>query len=824
MNHLYTTFRLSKPTSNTWSSVFGYKPVEERAAVELGGMYAILSIATAVDFSLEHIGGMIFDELQYAYFGEEDGSASMQRFEQTLHAVKLKIEQILDKEEKISASGLDLEMSVVVFRDSVLYGAVIGESHIFVQRDGQLNEISGVLADPDMDGFMRTGSLRLTVGDKVLLATDNIDSDNTFESLSSDLEKVSLERLNVSRGVALLIGYHAKPVDELVEDVVAAETEIMEVETEVLEVESVPTSEDTEAEMLANFKGSSEPELNTRPVSQPKARFIQLPSFLRRRETPVKQDIQTQESASPLDQEYTSSRDQEYENSSDEEFQDRLKIDDAELAENIEQQSEQMVSWQNQVQSDFKSTSRFSQVMSTIASKAKDLSSSAITKVKSVDWRGLGSNVKDTGLNLVARMRGQNMPRVGGNARLGNYRRPRTTGYDPKRRRLVWGAAIIVGLVVIFGIRQNGLENERRSKVATLESQINKLSVDTTQLAADAETAAVSSQTETKEQVVSSANSIIAEAKKLASDELASASAKSKALEVQTRAQAAADKALKVKAIAQTQVVNNLAANFPGAAPSDIELIDNKIYVADPARNVVYRMDTQLGSQAAAVLSDLAQPYLLTADTARNLIVVDKNPTSVVGVMTTSNNNFRRVNGLTFAAQGELAGIDIWTNKAIYAVSKDRQAITRQTQVGQGYQTPNYNSPWRRDAEFGNAKDIHVDFQIYVLLDGQGVKRYVNSQPDTLNFRGILPTDESAIKTASSFLVTPTKMYLADSVNQRVLVFVKDIANSQNFDYAAQYKYRGGAESLTNMKEIVTNAEETQLFVLSGTTVVRIDL
>lgn len=808
MNHLYTTFRLSKPTTKTWSSVFGYKPVNERAAMELGGMYAVLSIASTVDFSLDHIGGMIFDELQDAYFGDEEGTASMQRFEQTLHAVKLKIEQILDQEEKISASGLDLEMGVVVFRDSVLYGAVIGEAHIFVQRDNQLNEISGVLADPDMDGFMRSGSLRLTKGDRVLLATDNIDSDNTFEAIQADLNKVELESLNVSRGVALLIGYHAEPVA----------AEVAPILTPADEIE--PSAEVVDDEKLANISEvDSDTEMEYTPiVPQPKSSRIKLPAFLQRRETSLKSSVIEAED----DFESDVANQDEYKSDLDRNFESTITTDENPYTD-IDSQSE-FGDWETEAELMSKSPSRFSKITGQAVSFSQKVGAQAVEKVRNVDWKGIGSQVRDTATGLVARARGQYTPSRG-NPRLGgNYRRPRAAMYDPKRKRLVWAAVIIVGLIVIFGIRQTAAENDRRAKVTTLEQQINKLSVDVTQLKIDAETASASSQAEVKEEIVNSANTIIQDVKKLANDELATPSMKSKAQEVETNAQTAADRALRVKAITQPQIVNNLAANFPGATPSDIEFIDNRLYVADPGRNVVYRMDTQLGSQAAAVLSDLNQPYLLTTDTTNNLVVVDKNPDSVIGVMTTSNNSFRRISGLSLAVQGELGGIDIWTNKAMYAVSKANQAISRQTQVGQGYQTPSYNNPWRKDAEFAQAKDIHVDFQIYILIEGQGVKRYVNGQPDPINLRGILPSDESALKTASAFLVTPTKLYIADSVNQRVLLFVKDTADSKNFDYASQYKYRGDAGALREIKDIVVNTNENQLFVLAGTSVIRIDL
>lgn len=809
MNHLYTTFRLSKPTPKSWASVFGYKPVNERAAMELGGMYAILSMGTSVDFSLEHIGGMVFDELQSAYYADEEGSASMQRFEQTLHAVKLKIEKILDKEDKISASGLDLQMSVVVFRDSVLYAAVIGEAHIFVQRDNQLNEISGVLADPDMDGFMRSGSLRLTKGDRVLLSTDNVDSDNNFELIEKDLADVTLESLNVSVGAALLIGYHAEPKPMAVVAEVEPEMETVvesDFENESADIDFTNSTPDLDSEDTMDVEEE---------VMPAKANRIKIPNLFGRRETKA----ELSETDLEMSETFTDSRETDVD--SDMHYDESEDMFDSE-SQDFEEEGN---FGKKQSQRKVANSSKISAAMGVVSKKAASVGKSAVNRIKAVNWKGIANTTKDKTVDIFNNLTGRAPANRGVNPRLpnGNMRRARSS-YDPNRRRIVWAAVIIVGLVVVFGIRQTAIDNERRANITALEQQINTLSVDATQLSLDAQTAAASSQPEVKQEVVNAANLLIRDVRAIAANELATPSVKSKATEVEESAQKAADQALKIEPQAQAQVVNNLAANFPGATPSDIEIIDNRIYVSDSARNVIYRMDAQLGSQAAAVLSDLNQPYLLTTDTTNNLIVVDKNNDSVVGVMNPANNSFRRISGLSMAAQGEIAAVDVWTNRALYAVSAARQAISRQTAVGQNYQSPNYSSPWRSDAEFANAIDMHVDFQIYVLIEGQGLKRYVNGQPDAINLRGILPSDETALNNASAFIITATKLYIADSANQRVLVFTKDSTNNQNFDYATQYVYRGETGAFSGIKDIVLNANETQMFVLSNTSVFRIDL
>lgn len=848
MNHLYTTFRLSKPNKRNWSSVFGYKPINDRAAMELGGMYAILSLASEIDFSLDHIGGMVFDELQQAYFGEEDGSASMQRFEQTLHAVKRKIEQILDQEEKLAESGVDLQMSVVVFRDNVLYAAVVGEAHIFVQRESQLNEISGVLADPDMDGFMRSGSLRLNKGDRVLLATDNIDSDNSFSLIQEDVDKVQLESLNVSRGAILLIGYHAEPEAQ---PAVVTEAEVnIDAVSSATPIDEELNLANVDNDILAAETETLDVEQELPEVSQHRASRIKLPNFGFGRGTtaPVAGEIAAGNIANTAAGAVASrqpSRAPQMEHRVDADtgmvytpMREGMSVDDviAPAEDDVETlpQEQDFMQASEEYNDDYSNydlptpTNKVGAVLNTIKEKVTALIKTVVAFIASVDWKGLAMTVFNLVRTIIARLRGQNTvyatgARGVGLQRMPNYRRNRMA-YDPRRKRLAWAAAIVIGVVIILGIRQTSLDNERRSQITALEQQVNRLGVDIEQLKLDAETAANSSQAEVKQQVVTSASSIIAELKQLAGNELATAEIKSKSNQLQINAQTAADRALKVKAIAQAQIVNNLAANFPGADPADLEIVADNLYVADKARNVVYRMQTQLGSQASAVLADLTQPYLLTKDTQNNLVVIDKNAQSTVGVMTVSNNNFRRVAGLGLSVQGELSGANIWTNRALYTLNPSEQAIVRQVQVGQNYETPKYNTPWRRDPEFAQAIDMEVDYEIYVLIKGVGLKRYFNGQPNEMVFRGLLPSDETAMRDATAFKVTPTTLYIADSVNQRILVFSADPNDAKSFDYVSTYVYRGDNGAFKNIKEIVVKDDNSQLFLLAGTSVIRIDL
>ena len=65
-------------------------------------------------------------------------------------------------------------------------------------------------------------------------------------------------------------------------------------------------------------------------------------------------------------------------------------------------------------------------------------------------------------------------------------------------------------------------------------------------------------------------------------------------------------------------------------------------------------------------------------------------------------------------------------------------------------------------------------------------------------------------------------IYVADPVNQRVLVFTKE---AEQIELVAQYKYRGDdPNSFKDIKEIFADREAGKLFILDGTKVYELDL
>jgi hypothetical protein len=800
---LFTAYKFGKPTTKSWSGIFGYKPQIPAATDALGEMFAVLALASEMEFEFEHIGGLLFDELQNGYFGDEDSNASIKQFEAAFAGVRRKIESLLTQERELANAGIDIQLAVVVLREDTLYAGVVGEAHIFIQRDGETNEVSSVLADPDLDGFMRIGSLRLQEGDRVMLATDNVDSHNSQEMIAGQMQELVVHHLDVARGATLLIGNGVEP--ELVEE---------EPVTEPI-METVETADETELTEVAEEEDDV-PQTNTRPT------FVKLP-FLSRK-TPAAPILDAEETEfhaenAPVNQDYGwEDADQQVVPS---ELNDYAQYED----NDDEEYGEDQPSLINKILAKIKT------VAATAGAKLAPLAGSLGQRAKAALTKENLQNLSQQAGNMARGMqRGLSARGIGngrGVANAGydrtNYRNLRPV--DPKRQRYMIGLAVLLGLVIIVGIRQTIVENDRRAKLDALQSQANRLSAQLETLQANATSAAASSQPDPKQQVLAQVSEYQAELDQIRQSELLTTALTVQLDQISDSLAKAHNTTLKIKPFTDAQVVTNLAANFPGSQPTDIEFTENAVYVTDSARNVVYRMATSIGSQAVAVLTDLQQPYLLTVDTQKNLVVVDRNAQSAVGVMNISNNSFRRIAGLGAERQGELTGIDIWANnRAIYAVNAARQSIVRQTPVGSNYQQPNYNSPWRKAADLAAAKDIHVDGSILTIISGQGLTRFLNNRPDQLVIRGLMPEDEAAMRNIVAFDLTAKNLYVADAANKRVLVFARDTSDSKAFDFINQYTYRGNDEVLSDVKDLVANGNDSQVFVLTGSQVIRIDL
>src|SRR5690606_23965860 len=112
--------------------------------------------------------------------------------------------------------------------------------------------------------------------------------------------------------------------------------------------------------------------------------------------------------------------------------------------------------------------------------------------------------------------------------------------------------------------------------------------------------------------------------------------------------------------------------------------------------------------------------------------------------------------------------------------------------------------------------DVEVDWWLYALVKGEGLKRYLGGESVGYTLINTLASDKEALKDASALEFSATHFYVGDSKNKRVLVFEKNLENEEQFIFVEQYVYRGDGDVFSNIKEIAVNEAAGQIFVLDG--------
>lgn len=202
---LRADFIVGKQTPNSWAGVYGFKPEDSIEPLEL---FAIIKLATAVEEpSLEPLAKMFLDELQNYLFSEGKEGDYVIRLENAVWKMKSKMEVLLSSDERYSQSGLDVEIALALFDRNFLYLGIVGESKIYIKREDRFVELSQGLTDGNMMGFLKTGSMELEPGDRLVLATSSAAelAQGSIESAVTNLNIDNLSSVSTSEGIGILL-------------------------------------------------------------------------------------------------------------------------------------------------------------------------------------------------------------------------------------------------------------------------------------------------------------------------------------------------------------------------------------------------------------------------------------------------------------------------------------------------------------------------------------------------------------------------------------------------------------------------------------------
>lgn len=180
--------------------------------------------------------------------------------------------------------------------------------------------------------------------------------------------------------------------------------------------------------------------------------------------------------------------------------------------------------------------------------------------------------------------------------------------------------------------------------------------------------------------------------------------------------------------------------------------------------------------------------------------------------------------------------IVLTSNDNVYLLSSTQKAVLRSTAVyGDRYSMLN---KYIENPLFEGAKDIHGDFSTYIFVKSEeGILRYIWSsveQKQVPSDMGITGLSGSVGKITKAYTYADSMdsgLYMFDSEGKRFLRFEKpqessaDLRHPNQLLLLKQYEYRGGdSNEFSNVKDLVVDYKEENMYVLDGNTVWKIAL
>lgn len=859
---LRADFLVGTQSSNSWAGVYYFKPENSIEPLEL---FAIIKLETANNETrLEALAKMFLDELQNYLFEEgKEGDYNI-RLENAVWKMKSKMETLLSSDERYAQNGLDIELGLALFEKNFLYLGVIGETKAFIKRGDRFADLSQGLTDGSMMGFLKTGSLELEEGDRLALSTstaNDIDS-NIIQEAVNNLRIKALSPLASKQGAAVLLladendqwkTADSDP-DEVLNEPLAGLAEPAEVAAQVEDGEGeyidgsagsakyIPIqAEDFEAEdsidALANVSAESaelddvriedEEEINVRSLADVEADIPRGKLLMSRLRGGLTRSIaagrssldnlRTQtgaQSARPVPIEVDFEDDDELRPSGQKRFS---------------QFQEDQFEDEDVLQG---STSKFGAASGATADKLKTFSQTKVmpflqksnkTYIKYL--RDIVIKIKDLIVHFLGWFKKEF---IGGG--VDDRRDMFAKARRRKRNRIILVILVIVlGVVIINSINNRNIQLQEEARIEQVRSNIDTYNSDLNSIIRRIPSATSDDQkTELVNQLDSLNNKFEAQKKEeLFLDEIDSAQAK-----IQTNK----DDILGIVGFSEPLVITDIGKLYSDANVTDMVFAAGGLYISDKGRNTIYQVGTQENSQINQIATNLSAPYTLTKNVAGDVIFFDTDSTSAVGKINLSGDgSVQRIPGLSQSVIGNVTKAAIFSgNDALYEIHQNHQQIFKRDKDADGYvgggAVYNVQNPpnWKTDPELGSAIDITVPYEIYTLIRGKGLRRYLAGGENTItadSFVNTIQKDIDSISNATAIDIDGKLLAVADPNNRRVMLFTIEDSDAKNLIYNTSYIYRGSDSSIfKNIKEVVVNEASRAIYVLDGTTIIRLDI
>ncbi|MCA9383242.1 hypothetical protein KC909_02650 [Candidatus Dojkabacteria bacterium] len=790
-------------TNGKWASVYTYKPNNDALKDIRGHIFATIALNGPETFATATAGNMILDYFHETYF-EHPAEKTLDALEKSVIATSKHLQLLMKHDDKVK-EGVEMDLNAMVIKGDIVYFVNMGASRIFIFRDGELTNISDNLKDPIGSGIVKLGSMVSKPADILVLGTprllEEID-EKELKQIVADYSETELKQKKYKDDSDLAMIMVGIDVDrkENKEELAIRDKIKEEVEKKIDEISANPENE----EVIASE--DDDKTLEDMINEDQSDDFMDNAEL----ETNVAEELDD-----TSDQEFSETRINDEEDDlgeEDEELEDKQPVTEkvGEVFNKLKSSVQDFIAKRKGAGASPMMPTREQVVAAKAAERAPQISPEDQTTYKVIldkvrlFFVNAGVFLKKNVWHNMLGMGGDDVYVLGSGQR--------------KKRNIRF---IIVLVVVVIGILYfsiTNIQNNLKQKEADREAEstisaAEELILDVEQIAPIK--AKASSSDLGKQELYDKLNEAEAKLAEVDSDEY-----DEQIDGFLNQIEDLRDILNRTISVENPTEVVDFGQSYPGADTVDMVLGNGNVYVADKQYGKIYQVD-YAGNSPSVLVEGLEQPKTITLDDNGDIVFIDENGDKRMGTISTSDGSIIRHSGTSEFRVGNISAIefsDIFGGR-VYGIDQSQNKVIVLQRSGTAYGIPQNRFEL---AQLSNAPDIHViDLKIYVLADiNQGIYRFYNEQDDSPLITGIESGEN--LYDATAIYIDGLYIYVADPVNQRVMVFTKA---SSEIDLVAQYKYRGSdSDGFKNIKEIQADREAGKLFVLDGTKVYELDL
>ncbi|MEI7578986.1 MAG: hypothetical protein WCJ58_02975 [bacterium] len=817
-----------------WSSVYFYKPHNPEIKDQLGQVAAIVSLSSPPGFSIATAGNLLLDFFHETYY-ETNEPNMLLALERAVIASSKQLQKLMQNDLAAKA-GIEMDFTAVAIKNNVAYFVNMGEGHIFIFRDGNLTHLSRHLKDPLGTKLITEGSMFLKSADVITLCTptafEEISQDELIDAAVdfSELKLKNKHYSDESQIAFVLIGYNVDRRESQQEHSLHDRIE-KEVNVELNQILSKPVAQGQEQDQIDNGDevqitetNGDEETIEQDQIDSPEIENIDTIPVLAKIQSafahPSAASMENLEEPSVIEgnqdnNEVTEGFNLNHEGETKPKklklfsgIKNKLLIFWSGITARFPKKSlkvlvpEHTPVLEMEHEQEYIPESRFSEKPQTgekdkltykvISDRIKRFFYSIGSVIKTVvwqNWLGMGSKelfVRGTKIKRKANV-----------------------------RILIIIAVVVICLLYfsIKGIKSNmenkKLQDEYQTKLTNAESLLSEVS----------ELAPIKAKSPFSDPSKKELFNKLSEAVTLLNQVKTYQDLKDKAEIDLIKIIDFRDLLNQIIAVKNPEQLIDFGASYPGANTVDMVAGIDFLYVIDKQYGKVYKTGTD--GKASEIVSGLNQPRSITMDDQGNLIVLDNDSDKAL-IKINQQNEVTRLTGMSSFRVGGINVIEFSevVGGRIYGIDTKIKQLDYLARSGDTYAFPAKRTTL--DA-FSSATDLQViDQKIYVLCNNkQGIFRFYNDKDDTPTISG-LPPGESILN-ASAFYIDGLYVYVADPVNQRILIFSKSEATDLKF--ITQYAYRGNRDDgFKNIREIFANRTKNVLYILDSDIIYKISL